>query len=633
MELERPSALRAPVRGIGVGIDWPLVSVLIAASVVACLAYTRFWPQAPHLWWSMNHDRNAHYWAAQSVGIDLRRGDLGHLARDVERMRIWGPLHPLVTGAFLAIFGTDYRLAILTSLVTWVGTAVLAFAAARLAAPSAGNLAGAVAALLVMASGAHQAFATDIMLESPGACLTLAVAYAYLRARQRPSNASHRWLAISLTALFFLKYNYWLIALFAVVAAESGRNTSGLYDRLIDARRGANLAQTSNWLSAQFRHLVSYPLVVVFAFLSAFVVLGPYSVPLPRTRLEVRSGDTLATVACWLVCLRVLPWWLREGRAWLQRESAYALTFVNWHVWPAVCWFLVPKRAWLFASYLLRNHGAGEAAPGLAARVASYTRNLAIDYHAGTAALALVAGLTVLSFLFARRLRPGGAILLWLIAVATGLTLLQPTCRGRFLHSWVAVVWVASGAALAALHGGVPGLLRNLRHTCLTLVVAVLLLVCVPSALIPGHALEGGTNPEVSCALDLPNRFLPQLSSARRVAVISNHPLKFFAMWTYQERFLRTERVIAEPDTIPVEHTAFAIWADMQKCDAVLLINVSAASSFYAPPDHPSAKQIPSLMASQAAFSAAEQWEWPELGCSATLWRRSAPTALAANGP
>ncbi len=178
------------------GKDWSLALMLVLAVALAGWSYARFWPQAPALWGSLLHDRNAHYWAAQSVGLDLRQGHLLHLAIDVERMRIWGPLHPLVTGVVLAIGGTDYRLAVLTALAAWIGTAVLAFLSARRVAPRAGNLAGAVAALLVLASPAQQAFATDIMLEAPApACrwpLSIPIC-ACGRGPRRPTPAVSPW--------------------------------------------------------------------------------------------------------------------------------------------------------------------------------------------------------------------------------------------------------------------------------------------------------------------------------------------------------------------------------------------------------------------------------------------------------
>src|SRR4051812_39079077 len=92
------------------GRDWPLWLVLAMALGVAGWAYLQFWPDAQYLWWSASHDRNAHYWMAQCVGLDLRNVDVLHLARDIERMRVWGPLFPLLTGLLLAVAGPDYRL-------------------------------------------------------------------------------------------------------------------------------------------------------------------------------------------------------------------------------------------------------------------------------------------------------------------------------------------------------------------------------------------------------------------------------------------------------------------------------------------------------------------------------------------
>ena len=217
--------------------DWLLLVTAALAVGIAAWAYVQFWPDARYLWWSPAHDRNAHYWMAQCVGLDLRNGDVVHLARDIERMRVWGPLFPVVTGVVLAIGGPDYRLAVLTSLAAWVGAALFAFLAARRVAPVAGDLAGFVAAALVMASPAFQAFATDIMLEGPGACLSLAVVYAYLRARQEPSPASFRWFAPGDDRVVFPQVQ--LLAARAVRAGGHGAASLALAHRAARAIGGS----------------------------------------------------------------------------------------------------------------------------------------------------------------------------------------------------------------------------------------------------------------------------------------------------------------------------------------------------------------------------------------------------------
>ena len=66
----------------------------------------------------------------------------------------------------LAVRGFDYRLAVVPSLLAWVGTVIFAYLLGKCALPSGGVFAGLVAAALVLASPLHRGFATDIMLES-----------------------------------------------------------------------------------------------------------------------------------------------------------------------------------------------------------------------------------------------------------------------------------------------------------------------------------------------------------------------------------------------------------------------------------------------------------------------------------
>ncbi len=359
-----------------------------------------------------------------------------------------------------------------------------------------------------------------------------------------------------------------------------------------------------------------------------FVIGGPFELRLGGRSVAVRSADTLATIACWVALARVLPWWIRIGRPWLRQRATLAATVVAWHAAPVVAWFLVPKRAALFFSYLSRDHGAGEAGASFLARLTTYAQTLAADYHAGTAALAIVLALVALACLLAPRLRPGGGIVLAFLLVAASLTLLQPCCRSRFVHSWVALLWVAAGAGLA---GAVPGwgtrLGRRTGQALAAGVGGVLLILCVPAALSPGHAPEGGIQPTVPSALALAERYLPPLAGTRRVVIASNLPLKFFAMWTYQERFRRTERVITEVSNLPADPQSFGQWAERSQCDAVVWIDVSPHSIYYAETEAVGAERLLGLLESQACFTAAGRWDLPELGCSVTVWRQGRSVA------
>jgi hypothetical protein len=607
------------------GREWPLLATLALAVAIAGWAYLQFWPDARYLWWSPVHDRNAHYWMAQCVGLDLHNGDMLHLARDIERMRVWGPLFPLVTGVVLAIGGPDYRLAVLTSLACWVGAALFAFLAARRTAPYAGNFAGFVAAILIMASPAFQAFATDIMLEGPGACLSLAVVYAYLRARQQPSPAGFRWFALAMTALFFLKCNYWLLALFALAATEWFRWQMPI----LQSARVVDRTAIWAWCRAQLRHPLTYLLIVPLVLLAVYRLRGPYEIALGISTLHVGSAATLADVAYWILFVRVLSGWLRGTRAWLGERSPWAVTLVDWHLWPTAAWFLLPKRVAWFLWYMTGNHGPGEG-EGWLGRFTAYTHALADDYLPGMAALVGVVLLTVVVFALARRLKPGAAFLLWFIAISAGLTMLQPTCRSRFLHSWIAATWVTAGVGLAlCIHGWRWSTLG--QRVASGAVIGGLLMLAVPLALERGHAVEGGLDPAQRCMLSLAEDILPQLDGSRRVAMLSRHGLRFFLSWTYQERCRQTERIVGEAYQLPADPAQLQSWADRMQCDAVVWIDIAPDSPLFFPSRDPQDDRVPELMAHQQGFRVAGRCEWSELHCSAVIWRRSG--SLASRAP
>ncbi len=540
-----------------------------------------------------------------------------------ERMRVWGPLFPLVTGVVLAIGGPDYRLAVLTLMAAWVGAALLAFLVARRVAPRGGNFAGAIAAALVMASPAFHAFATDIMLEGPGACMSLAVVYAYLRARQHPSPGTYRWFAVAMTALFLLKCNYWLLALFAIAATDLCRRVGPL----VQLGLAADRATLWSWCVAQLRHPLTYLFVLPLILLVTYRLRGPFDLPMG---LHVRTAETLGDVAYWIAFVRVFTGWVRVGRPWVRERSAWALTIADWHLWPTAAWFLLPKRVALFVWYLTGNHGAGEG-EGWLGRFTAYTDALAVDYLPGMTSLVLVAAFTVVAFLLARRLRPGAAFLLWFVAVSTSLTMLQPTCRSRFLHSWIAATWVTAGVGLAlCIYGWRPGVCGRLRHVAAGLTVGGLMLLAGPRALGPGHAFEGGPDAQHRCVLPVAEELLPQLDGARRVAILSSNSLRFFMSWTYQERCQRTERIVGEVYHLPADSAAFEPWAERNECDAVVWIDAVPGSLLYFPCMDPHDLRLPELMASQRTFTLASRCAWPELGCTAVIWQRTgSPTSRA----
>jgi hypothetical protein len=601
----------------------PPVLVTIVAAVLALVAFHRFLESPRQLWTSVIHDRNAHYYSAQSLGLNLRHEDLVGVLRDLDGARVWGPLHPVLTGFVLAVTGPDYRVAVLPSLAAWVASAVLVYLVARRSLNWGGNLAGATAVIFFLASPAYQAFAVDIMLEGFGAGLTLLALYCCLRVVQENTVAAARALGLALTALFLLKYNYWLLVLLAlgIVLIWTYRASW-----LPDARSALRSISWKPWLIAQARHPVNYVIVVVAAALIIMVLKGGSTLTLAGKAISVRSADNLATAVYALVFLRMLPWWWRRGRQWLAGLSYPLPQLATWHGVPVVLWFLWPKRVSNFVWYLTCDHGSDVERHDMGAAAAYYWHCLGSDYHAALWSLVLATCLASVAVLAWRRLRPGGAAVLLFVLIAAVLAVRYPSHRSRHLHSWLAVGWAVAGMGLALL--ACNRLTRRFGwvQPCLAAVALIALwAVHMPCLFQAGHAPEGGPKADRPSVLDLTDRIQPTLANSSRPAVFCNVPGKFLCWWTAAEhpgRRRRPETELRGDPTAEAFPTAFAHWLDTTSCDAIIYIDLPPGSAFYEGVSLAGYEKAPRLLAGQSAFRLVERQTLPECGCRFSVWRR-----------
>ncbi|HVX16081.1 MAG TPA: hypothetical protein VHC22_33155 [Pirellulales bacterium] len=619
-----PIAALAFARGRLATIAGPLV-VAAVATVLAVVAYSRFLDTSRHLWFSGIHDRNAHYLLGLSFALDFRHADVVHFVRDLHAARVWAPFHALLVGVVLAIGGVDFRLAVLPNLAGWVGTAVFAFLTARRTVARGGNLAGFAAAVFVLASPAHRAFATDIMLESLGACLSLAAIYASLVVAQERTARSGRVLGLVLTALFFQKYNYWLLVAVGLTVAALAAEPRRWWQA---AHTFISRTAWRDWLKAQARHPLTYvlvPLLTVlgFAHFCGSVQIGSFSIGLA-------SSFNLDHLAFILVLARVFPWWKRTGRETIGRLAPPIPQLVTWHIYPMIAWFLWPQRLGYFLWYLFRNHGQEDAPQNLSSGTAYYWQHLSTDYHLGTTSLIVAVALAVVALLSWRRLRPGGTALLCFLVVAAALTLHHPTHRSRFAHSWVAATWVAAGIGLAQLVYGRRSekgpLLRPLLGTA---ALAGVVWLQFPGILRADDAPEGGTHPGLPSVLDVTDAYLSTIDQAARPAIFANLPLKFLTGWTLLERRGAHVDMVAEVRgfgaSIDGNRQAFQTWLNSTPCDAIVLIDLPPGSVFYEATPYPDYRMIGQWMADEPRFTLADRRVLAQYGCTVIVWRRAVP--------
>lgn len=188
-----------------------VAAVALVGSVAALQLWLRYLANWRQLWTDLIHDRALHLDFGLGGVSDLLHLRWYELARDINLYRTWPPLHDgIMVGVAMALSGLEPRAAVLPDLACYVGTAVIAFLLVRELSEE-GTLGGLLAATLTLASPAMRAFATDVMIEGAGAFFTLVAFYAAVRVCRDESRRSWRRFALALCALFFVKYNYWLL--------------------------------------------------------------------------------------------------------------------------------------------------------------------------------------------------------------------------------------------------------------------------------------------------------------------------------------------------------------------------------------------------------------------------------------
>ncbi len=598
-----------------------------AAVTSAIFLYVQFMNSPRLLWNDAIHDRNSHLYAGLCLAMDVRIGDFGHLLPDLDSFRTWPPLHGLLAGLCLWLGGEDERWAVIPSLIGWVGSALFAFLLARRMSPRNGSIAGLLAALFVLVSPAHRLYATDVMLESLGACLTLACLYFYVAATQEQTPTAFRRLASALTLLFFHKYNYWLLIAIGLSADHicSNRNTfvPWIKNRLKGWSRRA-------WFIRQIRHPLTYLILPLLVLIAAISLTGGTDVNLFGNRVEVRSSANLVTIAYVLFLIRLAPWYWRAGRASMRSFDARVRMMISWHVWPVAIWFLWPHRLYSFLWTTSPASNGGEFPKhDLLGGYSFYWASMAQDYHMGPMSALLVIGFLLVAAWAGYRghLRPGATGLLWFVGIAFLLTVHHPNRKSRFLHSWIPAVWVGAGVGAGVLTPVWRGRKYTVGAVCYSAAVGALAVSHLPGLAAPARAVVGEIHRSGRSILDVTDAYLPDLADCRRAAVFSNLPMKSLTQWTYLKRYRRAQRLdtdIKGFDPLASDNqSCFDRWVAATECDTILYVEFAPGTTFHAfVPNCENLSQYGKMMKSQTRFSFVRYRTLPEHGCTVTVWKR-----------
>ncbi len=595
----------------------------IVTLVVLCLAvqtYLHYLSIERFRWADPCQDRNTHYLLALKLGRALRHLNPLEFLRELERQRTWPPLHGVLASLPLAVGGLHRQLGVLPNLAAWCGTVVLAFLTARRAAPSRGYLAGLLAALYVIYSPAHRVYATDYMLESLGAFLTLLVLHTYMSALEHPTVLSWRRAALVLTLLFFMKYNYWLLSALALAAADFLPNAREYSRRLLQSIR----IQGRDWTSRLIRNPVGYAVLLASIFPVYVLVTGGGTYHLMGIRIDASVSADLFYPA-YLVCFAAaVIWWIRRGRALCRAAGPKIDQFAVCHFWPIAIWMAIPRRLGYFLYFVSPLNG-GKPIANVATGPQSYWSFLRDDYHWSPWAMWIMLALVGIAVLFWRKSRPIAAAPVTFLFVQTAFTLLHPYHQSRFLCSWIALAWVSAGVGFAWLLDNLPRGAGRAGTWIGGSALAALAFAQYPAVFMQGHSPEPGHFDLRTSTLDVTDEYLPWVAKAKSPAFFATIPMKNMFEWTWiqafpdrlaPEMFIRKFGVSAEAN-----RDRFDAWIGSTAADRLIFVDFTRESTFYRE-GYNHYQQYRELIHTQSRFRQVHQRQFPEFGCTLSVWSR-----------
>jgi len=364
------------------------VARLVAVQTIAIVEARRLlprWDLATHL---------VHGWVDYDF---LARGRLDRLLWDLWLQGYWPPMHSIYQVPFYLALGGGMSSGLWSSLAAFVLVGVVGSVILWRQWGAAALLPAGLFLALLMSSPYVLAYGSLAMTEIVGALAQLVVLLCHLRYRQQPGPREARWFAVSLTALFFTKYNYFLLLAAPLAVHEWLERTAGWS---AGRRLGALWRWTRGVLGTPDGALVS----LYVAGLLAVVFTGGFDIRLFGQRIAVHTIGNSGHVVLYLLLARL--WYLHtRGRLGFDR-----LLSADPRVRPLVVWFVIPVMIWLASPYpnhirdfvnLVINRPVG--VPTVRAGIATYLDALRTAYFYSEWLLAAVAAIFIGAAVMYRR--------------------------------------------------------------------------------------------------------------------------------------------------------------------------------------------------------------------------------------
>jgi len=364
-------------------------------------------------------------------------------------MAYWPPTYPLIELPAVLAFGTDYSVPRTVMTCVFGATLVATFASGLAIGGVRGIWAGLIATSLVAASPFLQLYGTVIMLELPGALLTLLSFLTYARYRRTRQTGHLKLACIASLALFFCKYNFGILWMAAGALFEISDR-----DRL--ALSAASMAQ---WADRALQALSRTPprrraflifLAVYAGFLLAIVLSGGWTWHLAGQRISVRKLGNPVTLLALILLIRFLlkPGYNRARiREWFDSLPPRIRTYIALVFAPIAVWLLLPPHTAAFFNFV-QNSPADRT---LVENLLWYPRDFVHLYSPSPeiGILVLVIGLAPVFWI--HRQAPVERLLTLAVTVTFLATTMHRLKEARFLLVITPLLWLSFGRVAAGL--------------------------------------------------------------------------------------------------------------------------------------------------------------------------------------
>jgi hypothetical protein len=382
----------------------------------------------------------------------LVTGRLFRLAWDLWLQGYWPPVLSLFQVPFYLILGATIASGLRSALAAFVLAGLIGCVLLWRVSKAGASLSASVFLALLISSPYLLAYASVTMTETLGALVQLVVLLSYQWHRERQTTRSARLFAISLTLLFFTKYNYFFLLAVPLLLHEwLERTSSWTSGQRVGSLRASLRRAWSSW---------TVRLVVAYA-IGLLVVLGTggFDVNLFGKRISVHTIGNSGHLVLYLLLGRL--WYLHHRGRIRWRH----VTSIDPLVGPLLIWFVLPVTIWLASPYpnhirdfvnLVINRPVGESS--VEAGLTTYIDALRTTYFYSDWVLLAVIGSFVAACV---RYRDQPPVIRWLV-LAIPLQLaaiaIHQTRFPRFLLLTVVLLCLVAASEVGRWFAGQRGL-------------------------------------------------------------------------------------------------------------------------------------------------------------------------------